>query len=75
MRNFGTALLQYTSEGAYRFQLDVNRRIRSNLALRFNAVRRQQKTYQDASAYKLEGETLAEPHWILSNSPTGYSAT
>ena len=59
MRNFGTALMQYTNEGAYRFQLDVNRRLRSNLAVRFNAVRRQQKTYQDASAYELAGETLA----------------
>jgi hypothetical protein len=59
MRNFGTALMQYTSEGAYRMQIDVNRRLRSNLAVRFNAARRQQKTFQDASTYKLEGETLA----------------
>ena len=59
MRNFGTALAQYTSEGAYRFQIDLNRKITSNLALRLNAVRRQQKTFQDASAYKFEGETLA----------------
>jgi outer membrane receptor protein involved in Fe transport len=58
-RNFGTALLQYTSEGAYRLQLDVNRRLSSTLSLRFNAVRRQQKTFQDASTYKLGGETLA----------------
>ncbi len=59
MRNFGTVLLQQTSEGAYRYQIDVNRKVGSKLALRFNAVRRQQKTFQDASAYKLAGETLA----------------
>jgi outer membrane receptor protein involved in Fe transport len=58
-RNFVTALSQYDSEGAYRFQIDVNRRLRSNLSLRLNAVRRQEKTFQDASAYKFEGETLA----------------
>jgi len=59
MRNFGTVLLQQTSEGAYRYQIDVNRKVGAKLALRFNAVRRQQKTFQDASAYKLAGETLA----------------
>ena len=59
MRNFGTLLMQQTSEGAYRYQIDVNRKVGSKLALRFNAVRRQQKTFQDASAYKLAGETLA----------------
>jgi len=59
MKNFGTLMLQQGSEGAYRYQLDVNRRLRDNLALRRNAVRRQQKTFQDASAYRLEGETLA----------------
>jgi outer membrane receptor protein involved in Fe transport len=59
LRNFGTATAFYNSEGAYRYQLDVNRKLRSNLAARFNAVRRQEKTFQDASAYKFEGETLA----------------
>jgi hypothetical protein len=59
MRNFGTLTSQYGSEGAYRFQLDVNRKLREGLAVRFNAVRRQEKTFQDASAYKLEGETIA----------------
>ena len=58
-RNFGTALLQTTSEGAYRYQIDVNRQLGKTVAMRFNAVRRQQKTFQDASAYKLAGETLA----------------
>ena len=57
-RNFGTLLVQQGSEGAYRYQLDVNRRLRDNLAMRLNAVRRQEKTFQDASAYGLAGETI-----------------
>jgi len=67
MRNFGTFLSQYNSDGAYRFQLDFNRRLRPNLALRFNAVRRQERTFQDASAFKLEGETLTATWQPLKN--------
>ena len=59
LKNFGEFFAFQNSEGAYRYQLDVNRKVGSNLALRFNAVRRQEKTFQDASAYKFEGETLA----------------
>ena len=58
MRNFGTLFIQQGSEGAYRYQLDVNRRLRDNLAVRLNAVRREERTFQDASAYKLAGETM-----------------
>lgn len=58
MKNFGTLLSQYNSDGAYRFQLDYNRRVARNLAFRFNAVRRQERTYQDASTFALAGETL-----------------
>lgn len=58
MRTFGTFLAQYTDEGAYRFQIDYNRKLRDNLAVRVNAVRRQQRTFQDASTYTLEGETI-----------------
>ena len=59
LKNFGEVFINQNSEGAYRYQLDVNRKLRSNLALRFNAVRKLDKTFQDASAYKFEGETLA----------------
>jgi len=59
LKNFGEVLAFQNSEGAYRYQLDYNRKLTSNLALRLNAVRRQEKTFQDASAYKFEGETLA----------------
>ena len=57
--NFGTVLAQVNSEGGYRFQLDLNRRLTSNLALRLNAVRREDRTFQDASTYQFGGETLA----------------
>ncbi|WP_414663016.1 TonB-dependent siderophore receptor [Horticoccus sp. 23ND18S-11] len=58
MRNFGTVSAQYNSDGAYRFMLDYNRKLREGLAMRFNAVRRQERTFQDASTFTLEGETL-----------------
>jgi outer membrane receptor protein involved in Fe transport len=57
-RNFGTFLSQYNSDGAYRVQLDYNRRLARNFAVRFNAVRRQERTFQDASTFQLAGETL-----------------
>lgn len=59
MRNFATLLTQYGSEDAYRVQLDVNRKLTKNLALRFNIVRREDKTYQDFSQYGFEGQHLA----------------
>ncbi|MBI5693083.1 MAG: hypothetical protein HZC55_23650 [Verrucomicrobia bacterium] len=59
LRNFGEVLAFQNSEGAYRYQLDYNRKLSNSLALRLNVVRRQEKTFQDASAYKFEGETLA----------------
>lgn len=59
LKNFGEVLTFQNTDGAYRYQIDVNRKVSNTLALRFNAVRRQEKTFQDASAYKFEGETLA----------------
>ena len=67
MKNFGTFFSDYNSDGAYRFQLDYNRKLREGLALRFNAVRRQERTYQDASTFKLEGETLTTTWQPLRN--------
>ncbi|HRE06407.1 MAG TPA: TonB-dependent receptor plug domain-containing protein [Opitutaceae bacterium] len=55
MRNFGRVYAQYNSEEAYRLQLDVNRKLRDNLAFRVNAVKREDRTFQDASTYGLEG--------------------
>jgi hypothetical protein len=59
LKNFAEAFAQTNSEGAYRFTFDVNRKLRSNLALRANAVRRLQRTFQDASDYRFSGETIS----------------
>jgi len=67
MKNFGTATAIYNSDGAYRFQFDVNRKLREGLAMRFNAVRREERTFQDASTYRLAGETLAATWQPLRN--------
>ncbi len=56
-RNFGKLLTQINSEGAYRVQLDVNRKLRPNLAIRLNAVERIERTFQDASDFGLRGAT------------------
>ena len=67
MKNFGE-LFAYTNHyGAYRFQLDYNRKLRDNLALRFNAVKRQERTYQDASEFGLEGWTITSTWRPLRN--------
>ncbi len=56
-RNFGKLTTQVTDEGAYRVQLDLNRKLLNNLAVRFNAVERIEKTFQDASEFGLSGKT------------------
>ena len=58
MRNFGEVFAFYNHYGAYRVQLDYNRKLREGLAFRFNAVKREERTYQDASNFGLEGQTL-----------------
>jgi len=58
-KNFGTLLAQSGSEDAYRVQLDVNRQLTKQLAVRFNIVRRADKTFQDFSSYGFKGETIA----------------
>lgn len=58
MRNFAEVYTYWNHYGAYRFQLDVNRKLTDNLALRFNAVKREERTYQDASTFGLDGQTL-----------------
>lgn len=58
-KNFATATVMANSEGGYRYQLDVNQTLGSKLAVRFNAVSRLNRTFQDASDYKFTGATLA----------------
>lgn len=57
-RNFGEVYSSFNHYGAYRLQLDYNRKITDKVALRFNAVKREERTFQDASEYGLEGQTL-----------------
>ncbi|MBI5770733.1 MAG: hypothetical protein HZA93_23350 [Verrucomicrobia bacterium] len=58
MRNFGMVTAIYNDEGAYRLMLDYNRKLRDGLAIRFNAIKREERTYQDASKFGLDGQTL-----------------
>ena len=59
MKNFSSLRAITGSEGAYRFEADVNLKIRDGLALRVNAVRRLDRTFQDASDYKFEAFDVA----------------
>ena len=45
----------------------MNRKLARTLAFRFNAVRRQERTFQDASTFQLEGETITTTWQPLKN--------
>ena len=59
MTNFASFRAITGSEGAYRFEVDANVKVREGLALRVNAVKRLDRTFQDASDYKFEAATIA----------------
>lgn len=59
MSNFATLFMQYGTRHAYRVQFDLNQKISDKLALRFNIVRRADKTFQDFSEFAFKGEHLA----------------
>lgn len=67
MKNFGEVFVYANHYGAYRVQLDLNRKIANGLALRFNAVQREERTFQDASTFGLEGQTLTTTWQPLKN--------
>jgi outer membrane receptor protein involved in Fe transport len=58
-RNFGTLTAVANSLGAHRFLFDYNRKLTDKVAYRFNAITREERTYQDASRYGLRGATIA----------------
>ena len=58
MKNFGEVFAYANHYGAYRVQVDYNRRIGNKVAFRFNAVEREERTFQDASTFGLSGQTL-----------------
>ncbi|MES2697654.1 MAG: hypothetical protein V4773_29585, partial [Verrucomicrobiota bacterium] len=57
-RNFVDLFAFFNHYGAYRLSVDANHKINDKLALRFNAIKREERTYQDASTFGLEGQTL-----------------
>lgn len=59
MRDFATLHAQWSTDEAYRAQIDVNKKLRPGLALRFNAVKREDRTYQDFSTYGFTAKHLA----------------
>jgi len=59
MKNSATVRAITGSEGAYRFETDINVKLRDGLGLRLNAVKRLDRTFQDASDYKFEAADLA----------------
>lgn len=67
MKNFGEVLAFVNHYGAYRVQLDYNRKLRDGLAFRFNAVKREERTFQDASTFGLQGQTLTTTWQPLRN--------
>ena len=59
LSNFGTALFSEGSFGSYRAQIDINRKITHNLAVRINAVDRDNYSYIDFSKDALRAFTVA----------------
>ena len=57
-KNFGSVMAQYFDNDGYRLQVDLNRRVTDKLALRFNAVDRQDKLFPDFTNYALKAQTL-----------------
>jgi outer membrane receptor protein involved in Fe transport len=58
MKNSTTIFSQYGTNDVYRVQIDVNRKLTRNLAVRLNAVERRERTFQDFSNYGYTGQHL-----------------
>ncbi len=62
--NFGSLMMQYGSYDSHRFQLDVNRRLTRQVAVRFNAVTRSTRAYvdfEDSRLRALDGAVIYRP--------------
>ncbi len=66
-RNFGAIRASYGSYDAYRFTLDVNRKITDNFYVRFNMVQRNQRPYIDFATDELFGYHLAATYKPFKN--------
>jgi len=62
--NFGSLMMQYGSYDSHRFQLDVNRRLTQQVAVRFNAVTRSTRAYvdfEDSRLRAVDGAVIYRP--------------
>ncbi|WP_221030561.1 TonB-dependent siderophore receptor [Actomonas aquatica] len=66
-RNFGSVTGQYGSYDSYRMMLDINRQLNDRIALRLNAVQRNNRSYIDFAEDYLEGVDLAGTVNIFDN--------
>jgi outer membrane receptor protein involved in Fe transport len=57
--NATTALANYTSQGSYRFQIDINRKISKQFAMRVNIVNRNDLSYVEGSYQRFRAADLA----------------
>lgn len=59
LRNFGTAFVSADSYESHRAQLDINRKLTDQLALRINAVDRDTRSFRDFTTNSLRALTIA----------------
>ena len=57
--NATTALANYTDQGSYRFQIDINRKITRQFAMRINIVNRNDLSYVEGSYQRFRAADLA----------------
>lgn len=57
--NAATALANYTDLGSYRFQVDINRRINHQFAVRLNLVNRSDQSYVEGSYQRFRAADIA----------------
>jgi outer membrane receptor protein involved in Fe transport len=57
--NATTVLANYTDQGSYRFQIDINRKITRQFAMRINLVNRNDHTYVEGSYQRFRAADLA----------------
>ena len=72
--NANEALAFYDNQGSYRFQLDINRRITRQLALRINGVNRLDNSYVDGSYQRFRAIDLAVTYRPFKNTTISLDA-
>jgi len=72
--NANEGLALYDNQGSYRFQLDINRRITRQLALRINGVNRLDNSYVDGSYQRFRAIDLAVTYRPFKNTTISLDA-